>query len=161
MPPVGPSLPGIRSRCVYQSCCGPGQGHVYTEMASTGGDPCGRWPAAQDMCGPPGRDHLSSSLFLSQPHPSQGQVNSSKRIHGLCSEVAPLALPCQRAVGFGPALHCHCCTLLSPALCSHLLLQNLERFCESASRLSRSHSRLHEPLGLNRKATTEHQQLLL
>lgn len=51
-------------------------------------------------------------------------------------------------------------TLLSQALCCHLLLQNLQKFSESSRRLSCfTTARSQEPLGPDRKATAAHQRL--
>lgn len=91
---------------------------------------------------------LCSSLFLLvTPNPSRRQVSSSKRIHCLCSELPHLRFLAKGGVGcisippsivLLPNFLAHCPgTLLSPALCCHLLLQTLQKFSESSRWLSR------------------------
>lgn len=120
------------------------------------------WP---ETCG------LPSSLFSSHLHPSIKQVSSFKWIHCLCSKRLHSLSLAGRAVASAsvPALYCHCCpaswhgALASCYLRLYAVIFYYKTFRNSANCLASyhpPHKLLQEPLGLNRKATTERQRLL-
>lgn len=113
----------------------------------------------------------TSVLFT--PHPSLQQVSASKWIHCLSSKRAPCVLPCQKRSRL-PFCPCPPLSLCRPTswhrararcyLRPGAVTFDYKTFRNSANRLTSyhaPHNRLHEPLGLNHKATAVHQRLAL
>lgn len=115
-----------------------------------------------------GWPELISILVTAPPQPRTSEFFQVAPLSQLGSGPACPPLPERRGFRAGPPLsplpsflaQCHG-TLLSPALCCHLLLQNLRSSANRRAGYHASHNRLPKPLGLNRKATAVHQRLLL